>query len=248
MKNIKKIITVLLLSYLSLFSLASAANIDQSNPYKMIKESSNNAFKRFAREQAAIQKDPNILKTIVREELLPYIDYRYAAYKVIGSGNLRKTTRAERDKFVAIFRNYLVTQYAQIFTRYKKQKVIFESEKDFNHKKILGVKTTIVDPTLGMIDIVFKVRKNNSTNKWKAFDLVAEGVSLLDSKRAELSSIIQQKGIGYTGELLEKKALHDIKLESSKPKLKKLKATNIKAKNTKATNAEANKQVQKQHE
>jgi len=238
MKKKKNIFTLLLLSYLSFIAFASAADIDKTNPYKMIKEAADNAFKRFAREQAAIQKDPNILKTIVREELLPYVDYRYAAYKVIGSGNLRKTTRAERDKFVVIFRDYLVTQYAQVFTRYKKQKVIFEAEKDFSHKKILGVKTTIVDPKLGMIDIVFKVRKNKRTKQWKAFDLVAEGVSLLDSKRAELSSIIQQKGIGYAGELLEKKALHDIKLESNKPKLKKLKATN----------AEANKQVQKQHE
>jgi phospholipid transport system substrate-binding protein len=229
MKHIKKIFTLLVLSYLSFAVFASTGDIDKTNPYKMIKEAADNAFKRFSREQTAIKKDPNILKTIVREELLPYVDYRYAAYKVIGSGNLRKTTRAQRDKFVIIFRDYLVTQYAQVFTRYNKQKVIFDTEKDFADKKILGIKTTIVDPKLGMIDIVFKVRKNKRTKQWKAFDLVAEGVSLLDSKRAELSSIIQQKGIDYAGELLEKKALHDIKLESSKPQLKKPKVINTKA-------------------
>ncbi|MBL4908676.1 MAG: ABC transporter substrate-binding protein [Alteromonadaceae bacterium] len=223
MKYIKKMFISLLLVSLSLFSLNSvaSANIDKSDPYKMIQKAANNAFKRFASEQSAIQKDPNILKTIVREELLPYVDYKYAAYKVIGSGNLRKTTRAQRDHFVIIFRDYLVTQYAQVFTRYKKQKVVFAPAKDFSHRKILAVKTTILDPVLGKIDIDFKVKRNKRTKEWKAFDLVAEGISLLDSKQAELDSIIRQKGIDYAAKLLKEKSHRNIVLKSSK-KSKKL--------------------------
>ncbi len=211
--NLIKLFLVLFISTLSFFA---TARIDKTDPYQMIQKAAKIAFGRFAKEQSAIEKDPNILKTIVREELLPYVDYRYAAYKVIGSSNLKKTTKAERDKFVIIFRDYMVTQYAQVFTRYKQQKVIFAPAKDFSHKKILAVKTSIIEPGVGTIEIAFKVRRNKRTNEWKAFDLVAEGISLLDSKRAELSSIIRQKGLAYVGKLLKEKSLRNIKLNKSK--------------------------------
>lgn len=198
------------------FSFSASASIDKKNPYTMIQTAAKLAFERFAEEQPNIKKDPNILKTIVREELIPYVDYKYAAFKVIGSGNLRKTTRDQRNKFVIIFRDYLVTQYAQVFTRYNNQQVIFEPAADFSKKKILAVKTIIIDPKLGKIDISFKVKKSKKTKEWKAFDLVAEGVSLLDSKQAELSSLIRQKGLDYVGELLKKKSLRDIKLKTDK--------------------------------
>jgi len=226
-KNIKllfkRFFWVLLLTN---FSSSALASIDKKNPYTMIQTAADIAFKRFAREQVNIQKDPNVIKTIVREELIPYVDYKYAAFKVIGSGNLRKTTREQRDKFVIIFRDYLVTQYAQVFTRYNNQEVIFAPATDFSKKKILAVKTTIVDPKLGKIDIAFKVKKSKKTKEWKAFDLVAEGVSLLDSKQAELSGLIRQKGLDYVGELLKEKSLRDIKIkadEKSKTKVEQVK-------------------------
>jgi len=203
----------LILLMLANISFSASANIDKKNPYLMIQTAADLAFKRFAREQVNIQKDPNVLKTIVREELIPYVDYKYAAFKVIGSGNLRHSTREQRDKFVIIFRDYLVTQYAQVFTRYNNQKVIFEPAADFSGKNILAVKTTIIDPKLGKIDIAFKVKKSKKTGEWKAFDLIAEGVSLLDSKQAELSSLIRQKGLDYAGELLKEKSEQDIKIQ-----------------------------------
>ena len=223
--------TLFLIFFISLSSSA-LASIDRTNPYAMIKGAADLAFKRFAREQDSIQKNPNIIKDIVREELLPYINYKYAAYKVIGNSNLKKSTKAERDKFVIIFREYLVTQYAQVFTRYNNQKVIFEKPKNFSKKTILAVKTIIVDPKLGEIDIAFQVRKSKKTKQWKAFDLVAEGISLLDSKRAELSSIIQQKGLAYAGELLKEKSARDIVLPGDRKAKKSKKAKKAKTSTT----------------
>ncbi len=40
--------------------------------------------------------------------------------------------------------------------------------------------------------------------------MVAEGVSLLDSKQAELSSIIRQKGLAHVTDMLKEKAQKDI--------------------------------------
>lgn len=184
-------------------------SFDKKDPYLMIKEVAGKTFKRFANEQQAIRLDPNILKNIVREELMPYINYQYSAFKVIGQ-QLKNTTAQERKEFVPVFREYLVTSYAQVFTLYDKQPVEFAPAKDFTGKKIVAVDTRVIMTGRDNIDVSFKVRKNRKTGEWKAFDMIAEGVSLLDSKQAELGSVIRQKGLPYVTELLKTKSERDI--------------------------------------
>lgn len=191
--------------------------VNNKDPYLMIKSVATKTFKRFADEQQAIQANPNILKNIVREELMPYINYQYSAFKVVGK-HLKKTTAQERKDFVPAFREYLVTSYAQVFTLYDNQVVEFSPAKNFSDKKIVAVNTRVIMQGRDDIDVSFKVRKDRKTDEWKAFDMIAEGVSLLDSKQAELGGVIRQKGLPYVTELLKKKSERDIvfKIKSSK--------------------------------
>ncbi len=187
----------------------SVIKIDKKDPYAMVRAVANTTFKRFANEQSQIRENPNLLKDIVREELLPYINYQYAAFKVIGS-NFKKTTKEERADFVPVFRDYLVTSYAQVFTLYNNQEVQFAPARDFSDEKVVAVKTIVLEPGREPIDISFRVRKSKKTNEWKAYDMVAEGVSLLDSKQAELGSLIRQKGLPHVTAMLKEKADQDI--------------------------------------
>ncbi|WP_259337854.1 ABC transporter substrate-binding protein [Colwellia sp. RSH04] len=196
-------------------SWASEELADQSNPYNMIKEVAGITFQRFADEQQAIQENPNLLKNIVREELMPYVNYKYSAFKVIGK-HLRKTTDEERRAFVPVFKEYLVTSYAQVFTLYENQEVKFAPARDFSDKRIVAVSTVVVMPGRDNIDVAFKVRKSKKSQKWSAYDMVAEGISLLDSKQAELGSLIRQKGLPYVTEMLKKKSERDIVFKDSK--------------------------------
>ncbi len=193
---------------------STSVRIDKKNPYKMIEEVANITFKRFADEHSSIRKSPNILKDIVREEMMPYVDYKYSAYKVIGAKNFKNTTNAERKAFVPVFRDYLITSYAQVFTLYNRQEVVFEPAKKLKKEKIVAVNTSVLEPGRAPIHISFRVRKNKKTKEWKAYDMVAEGVSLLDSKQAELSSIIRQKGLPHVTEMLIAKSKRNIVFES----------------------------------
>lgn len=203
--------------------------VDKKDPYAMIKEVAGKTFKRFADEEKAIKANPNLLKDIVREELMPYINYKYSAFKVIGK-HLKKTTSAERRAFVPVFREYLVTSYAQVFTLYDNQEVEFAPAKRFTDKKIVAVNTKVLMPGRDDIDVSFKVRKDRKTKEWKAFDMIAEGVSLLDSKQAELGSIIRQKGLPYVTDMLKKKSNRNIVFKKKATKEKVSKATSLKNK------------------
>ncbi|WP_259365370.1 phospholipid-binding protein MlaC [Colwellia sp. BRX10-3] len=201
------------LTLLTCSTWASAAEeVDKKDPYQMIKTVAEITFKRFANEQSAIRKEPNLLKTIVREELMPYINYQYAAYKVIGS-NFKKTNKADRAEFVPAFREYLITSYAQVFTLYNNQEVEFAPARDFSDDRVVSVATSVIELGREPINISFRVRKHKKTGEWKAYDMVAEGISLLDSKQAELSSLIRQKGLSHVTEMLKEKSEKSIEFK-----------------------------------
>ncbi|XPF96040.1 MlaC/ttg2D family ABC transporter substrate-binding protein [Colwellia sp. RE-S-Sl-9] len=177
----------------TLFISASVLSAEVS-PYKVIESVGNNLFTRIANNQQEIEKFPDLMRNIVDEELMPHIDYKYAAYKILGK-NLRSTSKEQREDFVVSIRQYLIRTYANALTQYKNQKVIFEKEKSTEGQKIVSVGTQIIDGNRPTIDINFKLRKNPKTLEWKAYDMVVEGISLLSSKQAELSQRIAKEGI-----------------------------------------------------
>ncbi len=184
-----------LLVFLLMFSLsAKSAEMSQPSPYVVLESVGNQLFTRIAANQQEIKKFPQLMDIIVEEELMPAIDYKYAAYRILGK-HLKKTNKEQRAKFVISMRSYLARTYANALKQYKNQHVVFEPEKPTKGKRIVAIKTQIVEMNKPTIDLVFKMRQNKKTGQWKAFDMVVEGISLLSSKKAELGKRIAKQGV-----------------------------------------------------
>ena len=141
---------------------ADAAVPKYEDPYKMMEVLADKTFQRIARQQAEIKKDPEILRTIVTEELVPYIDSRYAAGYVIGNSvKLNTVPKQDFNTFVTAFQNYMVGTYAGVFTQYRDQKVMIEPGQPIEpQKKIITIKTRVIDP--GKPDIIIVTGKHIS--------------------------------------------------------------------------------------
>ncbi|WP_299574401.1 phospholipid-binding protein MlaC [uncultured Shewanella sp.] len=200
----------------SLFALVAVAaeEIDTHDPFKLVQQVSNKTFDRFTADKALIDADLGYLKVIVREELMPYVDYKYAAYKVMGQ-YLRDTTPEQRKRFVEAFEGYLVATYAQAFTEYTNQKVQFSPPSDFTGEKFVDVNVQIIEEGRPPIKVMFKARRLKD-DSWKAFDLVAEGVSLLASKQSEISNLIRQQGVDSVIDLLIERTQQEINYKQDK--------------------------------
>ncbi len=199
MKSMVKVFAVMAVLFGSF-----AVQATTENPYKLIQRVAETTFKRIATDNGKIAANANHLKTIVDDELMPYIDYELAAKMVLGR---TKASSEEKQAFFTAFKGYLVTTYATVFTKYTDQKVVFEAEKPIEGKKVVTVQTRIIDENRPDINIDFKVRLDKRTSTWKAFDMVAEGISLLNSKKAELKPLLrQQDGVAKVTKLLNEKA------------------------------------------
>jgi phospholipid transport system substrate-binding protein len=192
MKHLLVLITILFTT--SLTSFSSDAYSIENSPYTVIADTGQRLFSRIAKDQESLKKFPELMRDIVEEELMPSIDYKYAAFKVLGK-NLRKMTKTQREKFTVSMRSYLVRTYAVALKQYKNQEVTFESHRPTKGARILGVNTIISDPNAPEINITFQMRQNKKTKKWKAYDMIIEGISLLSSKQSEISRRIKKNGI-----------------------------------------------------
>lgn len=204
-----KFYTIVMSAVVALSSLAlqAAATPTYTDPYKMMEIVADNTFSRIARDQDKIVADPEVLRQIVNEELVPYIDSRYAALRVIGtSADLKNTPREELLAFVDAFQGYMISTYAGVFTQYSNQKVIIEPARTIDNQKIITIKTRVIDPGKPDINIEFKLRRGRDSENWLVFDMVAEGISLLDSKRAEFGNLIRQQGLSNVTQILLEKA------------------------------------------
>jgi len=121
------------------------------------------------------------------------VDNRFAAYKVLGN-QIKQTTPAQRDAFVEVFTEYMVSSYADALAHFDKQTVQVQPGKVAD-SNITAVNVSVKEAGKPDIFLEFKLRKNNKTGEWKAFDMVAEGISLLSAKQNELGGLIRQNGI-----------------------------------------------------
>lgn len=191
-----KKLLILFVSFISVVqsSIATEATLSVS-PYQVIEVTGNSLFAKIASNQDALKKFPELMRDIVEEELMPSVDYQYAAFKILGK-HLKKTTKEQRVKFITAMRAYLVRTYANALTQYTNQKVLFEPETMLKaNATSASVDVKIVDTGKPDINITFQMRKDTQSQQWRAYDMVVEGISLISSKQAEFNRKISDLGL-----------------------------------------------------
>ncbi|RWR01518.1 ABC transporter substrate-binding protein [[Pantoea] beijingensis] len=205
----------LLVAMLAIVPVAATA-ADQSNPYKLMNEAATKTFTRLKNEQPQIKQDPNSLRQIVREELLPYVQIKYAGALVLGR-YYKDATPAQREAYFAAFGDYLEQAYGQALTLYNGQTYQVAPEQPLGDANIIAIRVTIIDPNgRPPVRLDFQWRKNTRTGDWQAYDMIAEGISMITTKQNEWSDTLRQKGIDGLTAQLKSYAAQPIKLDQQK--------------------------------
>ncbi|RUO36750.1 organic solvent ABC transporter [Aliidiomarina shirensis] len=213
MKQLTVWISVILLAFA--FGNAKAEEIDTSNPFKMLEQIAERMTVRITEERSTIEENPGFLRQIMVDELLPYSDYQYAARLVLGR-NWDRLNESQQEEFVTVFREYLVTTYARVFTQYDetRHKISFGRAGSYENERRVTVRAQLVEKGgRPPIRLDFQLQRRSPDAPWMAFDLVAEGVSMLNAQRSEIEASLRQNGIDGTIELLRERANKEINLD-----------------------------------
>ncbi len=192
LKQIKKIIVAGFLSVATLFSNQAFA---ETSPYVLMQQTADKLFSDIKANRGKIKSNPEYLRTIVRNDLMPHVHVKYAGQLVLGK-SLSSANEAQREKFFDAFGQFIEQSYAQVLTQYSDQKVEIESEKPTDGKSIVTIRVNVISANnTPPIKLDFKWRKNSRTGEWQAYDMAAENVSMVATKQNEWSSILRQQGI-----------------------------------------------------
>ena len=184
----------------------------ETSPYVLMQQASDKLFADIKNNQAKIKKDPNYLRTIVRNDLLPYVQVNYAGSLVLGS-HFKSTTPEQREKFFKAFSDFIEQAYAQVLTAYTDQNIQIEPAKEVGDKNLVSIRVNIVqNGGQAPIKLDVKWRKNSKTGEWQAYDMVAEGVSMVVTKQNEWSGILRQQGIDALTAQIQKSAAAPVTL------------------------------------
>ena len=184
----------------------------ETSPYVLMQQASDKLFADIKNNQAKIKKDPNYLRTIVRNDLLPYVQVNYAGSLVLGS-HFKSTTPEQREKFFKAVSDFIEQAYAQVLTAYTDQNIQIEPAKEVGDKNLVSIRVNIMqNGGQAPIKLDFKWRKNSKTGEWQAYDMVAEGVSMVVTKQNEWSGILRQQGIEALTAQIQKSAAAPVTL------------------------------------
>ncbi len=129
-----------------------------------------------------------------------FIDFDQVARLSVGRYR-RRFSEAEWDKFKGLFKRLLLNTYMKRLQEYSGEKVVYEKERIFKGIKA-QVDTKVISDTK-TIPVSYRLLKKDG--KWKVYDILVEGVSLLKNYRRQFSNILRKKKASYLIKKLEKK-------------------------------------------
>ncbi|ROR06147.1 phospholipid-binding protein MlaC [Erwinia sp. JUb26] len=204
---------LLMVAMLIVAPIAANAAADKTNPYSVMNEAAAKTFDRLKNEQPKIKQDPNYLRQVVKDELLPYVQVKYAGALVLGR-YYKEATPAQREAYFSAFGDYLAQAYGQALALYNGQTYQIAPEQPLGNADIIAIRVTIIDKNgRPPVRLDFQWRKNSRTGEWQAYDMIAEGVSMITTKQNEWSDILRQKGIDGLTERLKSYAKQPITLD-----------------------------------
>jgi phospholipid transport system substrate-binding protein len=179
------------------------AAVDNSGPSQLIESSANVLLSGIDKRRAEFRKDPTGLYELVEQTLLPNFDTPYAAQLVLGQ-HWRNASADQRDRFVKAFYQSLLYTYGDAMVDFTgdRLKVIPTKVSDTDTKAT--VRTEIKRSNGTKVPVSYSMRKVDG--KWKAWDVVIEGISYVKSYREDYGAEVAQKGLDAVIARLEAKA------------------------------------------
>jgi phospholipid transport system substrate-binding protein len=149
---------------------------------------------------------PDARRKGIRDAVAPHFDYRAMSQSTLAL-SWKKATPEQQDRFVELFPKMLENVYIVAMEEYSGETVKYGKEKI--QGKRASVETYIVQPNGPEIPIVYRMRLKN--DRWLAYDVVIEGVSLVSNYRSSFRRIADVEGMEALLEQLQEKVDSQLK-------------------------------------
>jgi len=172
---------------------APAMASDGRDPPTIIEQTSEIIFNALDTRRDEFTADPEKLRSMVRDDLLPLIDLDYSARLILGRAG-REVSEQQLDAFSSAMSDVLINRYADGLLQFRSDEQIdVLPMKGQNTDKLTRVRTRIRLENGNYAPVDYSFRKTE--NGWKVFDVMVEGISYVMTFRNQIGPQVEASGI-----------------------------------------------------
>ena len=171
---------------------AAVVPVPGPGPQEIIKDTAERLLKSLDADRDGYRKNPERIRKLVDELMLPHFDSDYAARLVLAK-HWRTATPEQRQRFIDAFVDSMMRQYGTAlldFTASRMSMLPFRGDPAANSAT---VRTEIKRDDGTPVPVNYSMRATPSG--WKAWDVTIEGISYVKNFRTDFGAEIEQKGL-----------------------------------------------------
>lgn len=130
---------------------------------------------------------------VVENTILPSIDKKFFAYKVLGK-NLTKANAEQKQEFIDVLTQRLVQNYVTSLAQFEGESLHFGDVR-YSESRKTAVANMLLNRKKNNVAIQTKWRYSKQSEQWLMYDLIVEGISLLQTKQKELAPLLTKSNM-----------------------------------------------------
>ena len=172
--------------FLSLFLLMSIT-VHAGDPADLIKQTVNDVIEILKNEKLKKPEKMTERRVELRRVVSEAFDFEEMSKRALAL-HWKKRTLEERQKFIPLFSDLLERSYVKKIESYTDEQILYTDENIDGDYAV--VKTKIITKKNFEIPIDYRLFKKN--DQWGVYDVVIEGVSLVNNYRTQFNRIIRK--------------------------------------------------------
>lgn len=166
----------------------------ESDPIAMLKGVTNKVMSALKSNRNEYQSNPNRIFTMVNDVIVPYADFAEMSRWVVGRNAWNAASDSTKKAFAEALKSLVIRTYARSLLNYTDQTIEFLPLRQSAEGKARTIVSSIIrDGGKGNLRLDYRLVR--SGDSWRVYDIIIEGISLMQGYRAQFEDEIQQGGV-----------------------------------------------------
>ncbi len=171
---------------------------------ELVEESTLSMLKVLEEDGERIKNDPDYLRQLVDEKLIPHLDFASMTALSLGK-HWRKATAEQRTVLIDEFKKLMINTYMSALTLYSGQQMKFKPYVKNKREDRAEVSAIFLQEGSKGVPVKYKLRKKK--DGWKVYNIDVNSINLISTYRSTFSQRISKSGIdGLIEQMRDKNA------------------------------------------
>ena len=180
--------TSLFLAFLLITNIA----FSNDTPDGFLKDSVEEISLLVTKYKDRFETDEEFLRGKMNSVVMPKLDIKLMSKIILGKKIWTDLSTSQKDDFVEAFQYRMTSTYMKSITAFDGEKVVFLPYEPGKRENIAYVKSKYLIPGG---DIAVDYRLIRKSDKWKVYDIIFDGISLMKNYRADFREHVSESGI-----------------------------------------------------